>query len=66
MKWKCTYIPEEQEEAAADLAALLRNHPGARVRRNDRRTPYRHIYVTIPERNISAAVGESLDTSPQR
>ena len=34
MKWKCTYQPEEGAEAAADLAALLRRHPGAKVRKS--------------------------------
>lgn len=33
MKWKCTYRSEEALVAGADLAALQRNHPGAKVRR---------------------------------
>ena len=49
MKWKCTYQPEEESAAAADLAALLQRHPGAKVKRSDKHPPYRHIYVTIPE-----------------
>ena len=49
MKWKCTYQPEEESAAAADLAVLLQRHPGAKVKRSDKHPPYRHIYVTIPE-----------------
>lgn len=46
MKWKCTYSPEEQEEAAADLAVLLRRHPGAKVRRDKSKAPQRVVYLT--------------------
>jgi len=46
VKVKVTYLPEEEEEAAADLAALLRLHPGAKVRKSDAHPPYKHIYLT--------------------
>jgi len=46
LKVKVTYLPEEEEDAAADLAALLQLHPGARVRKSDAHPPYRHIYLT--------------------
>lgn len=45
MKITIVYISEEKEEAAADLAALLRLHPGAKVRKSDRHPPYKHIYI---------------------
>ena len=46
MKLKLTYIPEEENRAAAVLAALLRRFPGARVRRSHRHPPFKHIYLT--------------------
>lgn len=61
MKWKCTYQPEEKEKAAADLAALLRRHPGAKVKKSDSRPPFMHIYVTVPMSEPPAAVGKNLD-----
>lgn len=47
MKWKCTYSPEEEGEAVADLAALLQLHPGAKVRRDKSKAPMLCVYVTI-------------------
>lgn len=61
MKWKCTYQPGEKEEAAADLAALLRRHPGAKVRKSDRHPPFMHIYVTVPSSGPPAALRKGLD-----
>lgn len=58
MKWKLTYSPEEKEEAAADLAVLLRRHPGARVRRDKSRAPKLAVYVTIKGL-------ETLDPAPR-
>ena len=61
MKWKCTYLPEEQERAAADLAALLQRHPGAKVRRDKSKAPKLVVYLTYrllsppPRRRISPA-----------
>lgn len=46
MKWKCTYQPEEEADATADLAVLLRRHPGAKVRRDKSRAPKLAVYVT--------------------
>lgn len=62
MKWKCTYSLEEQEGAAADLAALLQCHPGAKVRRDKSKGPKMCVYVTTKP---VAAVGKTLDPSPQ-
>jgi len=48
VKIKLTYIAEEEPEAAADLAALLRRHPGARVRRDKSGEPQKQaVYVTV-------------------
>lgn len=46
MKFAISYIPEEEQEAAADLAALLRRHPGARVHKNDGHPPFKRLYLT--------------------
>ena len=46
MKITLAYIAEEEEAAAADLAALLQVHPGAKVRKSDRHPPWKHIYLT--------------------
>lgn len=45
MKIKISYKPEEEKEAAASVAAFLRLHPGAIVRKSDRHEPFRHIYI---------------------
>lgn len=46
MKWQCSYLPEDEEEAATDLEALLQLHPGAKVKKSDVHPPYKHIYLT--------------------
>ena len=46
MKVKISYLPEEEQEAAADLAALISQHPGAKVRKSDTHPPFKHIYLT--------------------
>lgn len=46
MKIKISHKPEEQKEAAATVAALLRIHPGATVRKSDRHAPDYQIYLT--------------------
>lgn len=47
MKLKLLYIPEEEREAGAALAALLRLFPGAKVRRDKSKDPKLAVYVTI-------------------
>lgn len=64
MKWKCTYSPEEQEGAAADLAILLQRHPGAKVRRDKSQAPKQAIYVTIKSSKTLDKSGKTLDPSP--
>lgn len=46
MKLKLTYQPEEQEQAAGILAALLGLLPGVRVHKNTSKPPYIHVYLT--------------------
>lgn len=47
MKITLAYLPAEDEEAAAVLAALLRLHPSAKLRKSDRHAPFLHIYMTV-------------------
>ena len=61
MKWKCTYAPEERDQAAAGLAALLRLHPGAKVRRDKSKGPRLAVYVTIDSRETLEKSGKFLD-----
>ena len=49
MKITFAYLPEEQEEAAADVAALRQLHPRMKVRKGTAHPPFRHIYLTIPK-----------------
>ena len=46
MKITIAYIPEEQKEAAAVLAALRPLLAWEKVRKSDRHPPFKHIYLT--------------------
>lgn len=46
MKITIAYLPAEQKEAAAVLAALRRLHPDGKVRKSDRHAPFKHFYLT--------------------
>ena len=46
MKITIAYIPEEEQEAAADLAALRQLHPRAKVRKSEAHPHFKHIYLT--------------------
>ena len=46
MKITIAYIPEEEQEAIADLAALRTRHPGARLHKSDSKVPFKHFYLT--------------------
>ena len=48
MKYKISFFPDEAEEAAADLAILLRRHLSAKVKRSDAHPPFKHIYLVVP------------------
>ena len=57
MKIRITYLPEEQAEAAADIAIIRRRHPGAKLRTGDAHPPRRQQYLQIPP-------GDGLPLSP--
>lgn len=65
MKWKCTYSPDEQEGAAADLAVLLQRHPGAKVRRDKSKAPKLAVYLTTTGPQPLEKSGKILDPSPR-
>ena len=46
MKITIAYLPDEEQEAAADLAALRQLHPRLKVRKSDAHPPFKHIYLT--------------------
>ena len=49
MKITFAFLPEEQEEAAAGVAALLQLQPRLKVRKSDAHTPFKHVYLTTPK-----------------
>ena len=51
MKLKLTYLPEEREEADADLAVFLQRHPQAKVRRDKSKAPKLAVYLATQERS---------------
>jgi len=48
MKIKFSYLPEEEQEAAADLTALQLRHPGAKVRRGSKDPAQCQVYLRVP------------------
>lgn len=46
MKITFAYLPEEQEEAAASVAALRQLQPRLKVRKSDAHPPFKHLYLT--------------------
>lgn len=61
MKISVAYIPAEQEEAAAVLAALRRLCPGIKVKESDRHPPFKHIYLTTKKPGNPCNSRETLD-----
>ena len=51
MKITLAYLPEEEPEAAASVAALRRLHPRMKVRKSDAYPPFKHIYLTMKKPN---------------
>lgn len=51
MKIKITYLPEEQKEAAEDLALLRLRHPGAKLRASDAHPPQQLCYLQVKSGN---------------
>lgn len=49
MKVKISYIPSEEQEAAASVAALRELYPAAKIRRSTAHPPHEHIYLNIPQ-----------------
>ena len=49
MKITFAYLPEEQEEAAAGVAALRQLQPRMKVRKSDAHPPFKHVYLTTPK-----------------
>lgn len=64
MKIKISHKPEEQKEAAATVAALLRIHPGATVRKSDRHAPFLHVYLTTKKLDTPCESGGSGKEAP--
>lgn len=50
MKITVAYLPEDEKDAAAVLAALRRLHPDGNVRKSDRHPPYLHVYLTTRQK----------------
>ena len=48
MKYKISYLPDEAERVAADLAVLQQLHPSAKVRESSTHPPFKHVYLQIP------------------
>lgn len=46
MKITIAHLPEEEQEATADLAVLLSRHPNGKIRKSDAHPPFKHIYLT--------------------
>lgn len=64
MKFKISYLPEEEPEATADLAVLLSQHPGAKVHKSEAKTPYKHIYLTTKKPAKPRGPRGQIDSTP--
>lgn len=51
MKITIAHLPEEEQEAAASVAALRQLHPRLKVRKSDAHPPFKHIYLTMKKPN---------------
>ena len=64
MKVTLSYIPEEQKEAAAVLAALRPLLAWEKVRKSDRHPPFKHIYLTTKRPETPENPRKTLDYTP--
>lgn len=46
MKITLAYLPGEDQEVADIQASILRQFPGAKIRKSEAHPPFKHIYVT--------------------
>ena len=46
MKITLAYLPEDEAEAVATVAALQQLHPSAKVRKTEANPPFKHLYLT--------------------
>jgi len=46
VKITIAFLPEEQQEAAASVAALRELYPAVKIRRSEAHPPFMHIYLT--------------------
>lgn len=55
MKIKVAFLPEEEKQAAATVAQLVKIHPGAKVHKKEAHPPFKHVYLTTrkPEKRDS-------------
>lgn len=46
MKWKGTYIPEEEDDIQGVVAYFKKKYPCIKVRESNAHPPFKHIYLT--------------------
>lgn len=63
MKITVAYLPEDEKEATAALAALRRLHPDGKVRKSDRHPPYLHIYLTTKRQKDTDETAQQLQAA---
>ena len=59
MKIRLAYLPEEEQEAAAALAALRSMFPRSKVRRSAAHPPFIHTYLTVRRPENRSGFSES-------
>ena len=64
MKITFAYLPAEEQEVTADLAALRQLHPRAKVRKSDAHPPFKHLYLTTTNPQSLAILRKILDVYP--
>lgn len=64
MKITVAYIPEEQEEVAAIVAALRPLQAWEKISKSDRHPPFKHVYLTTRKPGKPCDSKERLDGYP--